>query len=143
MRSRHLALLLAPVCWGQFGNLPIHFEANHGQFRKPIQFVSPGLMLAPLEAQFPVSEDRAIRMTLEGGNPAARVDGLDKLPGESNYFVGGDPRQWRTHVPHFSRVRAQEVYPGIDLIYYGKGRQLEFDLVVAPGADPGAIRLRF
>ncbi len=143
MYPRCLILLLGPLCWADFANLPLHFEANHGQFRKPARFVANGLLLAPAEAQFLLADDRIVRMRVDGGDAAARMDGLDKLPGESNYFVGGDRRHWRTHVPHFSRVRAQRVYPGIDLIYYGKDRQLEFDFVVAPGADPRVIRLAF
>jgi len=143
MSIRFLVVLLAPVCWAQFGNVAIHFEANQGQFPTPIQFAGPGLTLAPGEARFSVAEDRTVRMAVEGGDAAARMEGLERLPGESNYFIGGDPKTWKTHVPHFSKVRERNVYPGIDLIYYGKGRQLEFDFVVAPGADPGAIRIRF
>jgi len=139
MYTPYLALLLCPACWPQFANVPLHFEPNPGPYR----FISHGFSLAPTEARFPVANDRAVRMFVEGGNSAARMDGLEKLPGESNYFAGGDPRHWRTHVPHFARVRAAQVYPGIDLIYYGKGRELEFDFVVAPGADPRIIRLHF
>src|SRR5205823_6767041 len=84
-----------------------------------------------------------VRMRVEGGDPAARVSGLEKLRGESNYFFGNDPKQWWTHVPHFASVRYEQVYSGVDLIYYGNQRQLEFDFVVAPQADPRAIRLSF
>jgi hypothetical protein len=64
------------------------------------------------------------------------------LPGKSNYFIGNDPKKWRTHVPTYGRVRYENVYPGVDLVYYGnKGGQLEYDFVVAPGADLGPIAL--
>ncbi|MFN0102363.1 MAG: SBBP repeat-containing protein [Bryobacteraceae bacterium] len=128
-----------------FQNVPLHFEANRGQYEKAVRFATPGLLLAPTEARLLLSDNGSavIRMQVEGGNPGARMSGLDKLPGESNYFLGDDPQYWRTHVPHFARVRSERVYPGIDLIYYGKQRQLEFDFVVAPGSDPRAIRLRF
>src|SRR5207249_8801556 len=82
-----------------------------------------------------------LRMKLVGANQAARVTALDELPGKSNYFVGNDPKKWRTDVPTYGKVKYEGVYPGIDLIYYGNQRQLEYDFVVAPGADPKAITL--
>jgi hypothetical protein len=83
----------------------------------------------------------AVRIGLVGGNPAPSAKGLNPLPGKSNYFVGQDPSQWRTFIPHFERVRFREIYPGVDMVYYGKNQQLEFDFEVAAGADPRAIRL--
>jgi hypothetical protein len=82
-----------------------------------------------------------LRMKLAGANPAAKVTGLDKLPGKSNYFIGNDPKQWRANVPNYARVKYEQILPGIDLVFYGNQRQLEFDFVIAPGVDPGAIRL--
>ena len=82
-------------------------------------------------------------MKLLGGNPIAEVAGLDELPGESNYFIGNDPAKSYTDVPTYAKVKYQDVYPGIDLVYYGNQRQLEYDFEVAPGADPSAIRLGF
>ncbi len=88
------------------------------------------------------SEDRAVlRMKLAGANPAPRISPLGELPGKINYFIGNDPKQWNKDVPAYAKVKYAEVYPGIDLVYYGNQRQLEYDLVVAPGADPQAIRL--
>jgi len=82
----------------------------------------------------------AIRLQLVGANPAAKVAGLDELPGKSNYFIGNDPKKWRTNVANYAKVRYAGVYPGVDLVYYGNQRQLEYDFVVAPGADPKTIR---
>ncbi len=82
----------------------------------------------------------ALRMRLVGANPAAKVTGLDELSGKSNYFIGNDPKKWRTNVPNYARVRYQNVYAGVDVVYYGNQRQLEHDFVVAPGADPRVIR---
>ncbi|MCH8267392.1 MAG: SBBP repeat-containing protein, partial [Acidobacteria bacterium] len=82
-----------------------------------------------------------LRLKLAGSNPAPQVTGIEELPGKSNYFIGNDPEKWRTNVPHYAKVRYQDVYPGVDLIYYGNQRQLEYDFVVAPGADPEAIQL--
>jgi hypothetical protein len=80
-------------------------------------------------------------MKLVGANPKAKVVGLDELPGKSNYFLGNDPKKWRTNVANYRKVKYADVYPGIDLVYYGNQRQLEYDFVVTPGADPHAIAL--
>lgn len=69
--------------------------------------------------------------------------GLDPLPGIVNYFIGADPSKWRTHIPTYQKVGYKDVYPGIDLVYYGNQGQLEYDLIVAPGADPTQITLAF
>ena len=78
-----------------------------------------------------------------GANSNPQVVGLDELLGKSNYFIGNDPSNWHTNIPTYTKVQYQDIYPGIDLIYYGNQRQLEYDFVVAPGADPGAIKLAF
>jgi len=79
-------------------------------------------------------------MKLAGANPAARVEGLDLLGSQTNYFLGDSPG-WRQGVRNYGRVRIAEAYPGIDLVFYGTEGSLEFDFDVAPGADPRAIRL--
>lgn len=83
----------------------------------------------------------SLRMRLEGANPSPRLLAVEKLPGKSNYFIGNDPKKWRTNVPNYAKVKYQDVYPGVDLVYYGNQGQLEYDFVIAPGADPRAIRL--
>ncbi|HLI75624.1 MAG TPA: hypothetical protein VKV02_01665, partial [Acidobacteriaceae bacterium] len=84
-----------------------------------------------------------LRLQLVGANPEPAVVGQQALPGTVNYLVGNDPAQWHTHVPTYAQVQYQAVYPGVDLVYHGDRQQLEYDFVVAPGADPTAIRLRF
>jgi hypothetical protein len=79
-------------------------------------------------------------MNLVGANPDAAVAGLDQLPGTSNYMIGNDPSQWHTNIANYGQVAYQGVYPGVNLVYYGNQQQLEYDFVVAPGADPGSIR---
>jgi hypothetical protein len=69
--------------------------------------------------------------------------GLDPLPGIVNYFIGDDPSKWRTNIPTYQKVGYKDLYPGIDLVYYGNQGQLEYDLIVAPGADPAQIMLAF
>ena len=92
-----------------------------------------------LSAGTPTSK---VRLQLIGSNTAAKVEGVDPLPGKSNYFAGNDPAKWHTDVPTYAKVRYTNVYPGIDLLYYGnqEGR-FEHDFVVAPGADPRAIAI--
>lgn len=89
------------------------------------------------------SERAIVRMQLVGVNPRARLEGLEELPGKSNYFIGNDPRKWRTNVRTYAKVHYPNVYPGIDQIYYGNQGKLEYDLVVAPGSDPKSIALGF
>ena len=104
---------------------------------------TPGLasLFGRPQGSKPISPPAAFRMTLGGANPKATVTGLDELPGKSNYFIGNDPAKWRTNVPTYAKVKYQNVYRGIDLVYYGNPQQLEYDFVVAPGADPKAISL--
>ena len=80
-------------------------------------------------------------MGFVGANPKPVIEGMEPLGGHSNYFLGNDPAKWRTGIPHYGRVRVKDLYPGIDLVLYGNPQQLEYDFVVAPGADPGQIRL--
>ncbi|HYY15557.1 MAG TPA: SBBP repeat-containing protein, partial [Gammaproteobacteria bacterium] len=80
-------------------------------------------------------------MQLAGSSPAPEIAGEQPLPGKISYLIGRDPGKWRTNIPHYARVRYRSVYPGIDLVYHGQQQQLEYDFVVAPGADPKQIRL--
>jgi hypothetical protein len=86
------------------------------------------------------AKNRILHLQLIGANPSPKVTGIDELPGKSNYFVGSDSAQWRTDVPTYAKVKYREVYPGVDLIFYGSKRQLEYDFVLSPGADPKMIR---
>ena len=143
--------------------LPLSFEANQGQAAGPAQFLArghgyrvfvdaAGAMLAlsrsprrtvgEPDKTAPV-EQTFVRMTIAGSDPRAAGAALEELPGKVNYFRGNDPRAWRTNVATYRKVSYRDVYPGVDLVYYGNGRQLEYDFVVAPGADPRAISLGF
>ena len=146
--------------------IPLAFEANQGQAPASARFLAKGsgysLLLSPnaavlsLHRSDPASTARpsgvrprststatSLRMRLVGSDPKAALHGDQPLPGRSNYFIGPDPRRWRTNIPQYGRVRYHNVYPGIDLIYYGKGRQIEHDFIVSPGASPSSISLRF
>src|SRR5207237_8868313 len=85
---------------------------------------------------------RSIALQFAGANGSAPLDGTDALPGTANYLIGSDASKWRTKLPTYGSVRAHDVYPGIDVTYYGREQQFEYDFLVAPGADPNRIRLR-
>jgi len=88
-----------------------------------------------------VADTAVLRLQLIGANPRARGVGLDRLPGATNYLIGRDNRRWHTGIATYGRAAYKGVYPGVSLVYYGNGGQLEYDYVVAPGADPQRIRL--
>jgi uncharacterized repeat protein (TIGR01451 family) len=138
----------------------LYFEPNQGQANSQVSYLARGrgygLYLTPQQAVLVLSASShqaaspvvtnkraTLRMTLLGANPSARIIGREPLPGQSNYFIGNHAGQWHTHIPHYARLREENIYPGIDLSYYGNRGSLEYDFVVAPGADPWAIRLSF
>ena len=146
--------------WAQtYAALPLSFEANRGQTDQSVNFLSKGhgytVFLTGHEAVLTLRASSAIpgpktppavvsglRLKLLGANPQPVVSGTDELPGKANYFIGNDRSKWRTNVPTYAKVRYQGVYPGVDLVYYGtQGGELEYDFVVAPGANPKAIAL--
>jgi hypothetical protein len=135
---------------GAYEKLPLSFEPNRGQAGAGTLYLARGNgYLLSLEASSSKitlrHKDKSAQISsrLVGSSKSPRLEALDPLPGHSNYFRGQDPSKWVSGVPNFARVRATGVYPGIDLIYYGNQNRLEYDFVVAPGADPNAIRLRF
>jgi hypothetical protein len=91
----------------------------------------------------PVVSHSVVQMKFEGADSQAEMVGLDPLPGIVNYFIGDDPSKWRTNIPTYQKIGYKDLYPGIDLVYYGNQGHLEYDLVVAPGADPTQIMLAF
>ena len=82
---------------------------------------------------------RVLRMKLRNANASAKVAGVDEQAGKSNYFVGNDPAKWQANIPNYAKVKFEGIYKGIDLVYYGNQRQLEYDFIVAPGTDPHRI----
>ena len=145
-----------------YGKIPLSFEANQGQTDEQVKFLSRGngytlfltddeavlLLVKPVQSEgdnyldAQKREGTVLRMKLLDANPAPIV-GLDELPGKSNYLTGSDPENWHTNVPNYAKVKYDDVYDGIDLIYYGNQNQLEYDFVVSPYADPSTIRLGF
>jgi len=141
----------APTQSSTYGQLPLTFERNEGQADPAVRFLSRGrgysLMLtstaAELRLKGAAKESATVRWQLVGGNREAGMAGESLLPSKTNYFLGNDPRQWRTGVANFGRVRYTGVYPGVDLVYHGNQRQVEYDFIVAPHASPKQIRLAF
>ena len=127
-------------------DLPVRFEPNLGQWNSQVKFFARAgdsrLLLTAHEAVLSVGS-HAVGLSLLHSNKSARMAGLDPLPSRANYFVGADRSQWRTGVTQYGRVQYSDVYPGIDLIYYGSADRLEYDLVLRPGVDPGKIRMKF
>jgi uncharacterized protein (TIGR03437 family) len=131
---------------GDYGKLPLSFEANQGQTDACVQFLSRGrdrtLFLTSTEAVLRI-HNSVVRMKLAGASGTSKAAGAEPQMAKSNYFTGSDPANWRTGIPNYGRVRFNAVYPGIDLVYYGRDGQLEYDWLVQPGADPSKIRLKF
>jgi len=145
-----------------YAALPLAFERNQGQTDAQVKYLARGrgytLFLTPGDAVFALqpasskashadlpeeNQSAVVRMRLVGANSNASISAENQLPGISNYFLGSDPGKWRTNIPHFGRVSYQNVYPGVDLAFHGAQRQVEFDFVLAPAADPSAIAFQF
>jgi hypothetical protein len=147
--------------------MPLFFEANEGQTDPSVRFLTRSggytMFLTPTEtvlvegkngsvngdkfakglsafhADPKNSKQSVLRMELLGANSAPEFQGLQELPGKVNYLIGKDQAAWHTNVALFSEVQVAEVYPGVDLLFHGDQRRLEYDFVVAPGADAGRI----
>jgi hypothetical protein len=136
-----------------YGKLPLSFEENRGQTdarvkvsvprKRLLDFVGPFRSLLNLQSAGKARHQSAIRMSFPGANSSPAMAGGERQSATSSYFFGNDPAKWVAGAPNFARVRYRELYPGVDLAFYGNQGQLEYDFVVAPGADPGAIRLQF
>ena len=140
----------APGMTESLHNLPLAFERNSGQAPAVTDFLARGagygvalsrgnahILLRRAGTAAPL----AIDLRLAGSRNNLKATGRQALPGKVNYFIGNQPSRWRTDVPTFGRVEYLGVYPGVDLAYYGRQGRLEYDFIVAPGADPSAIRI--
>ena len=134
----------------------LHFEENIGQGPDAARYFARGpgfaVSLRPAEIQLALSrvgnKDSEARSTLVsvrllGASVEPELHAESPLPGRVNHFIGADPSRWRTNIATFAQVRYHQVYPGIDLVYHGKQGELEYDFVVAPGAEPGLVRMEF
>lgn len=146
-----------------YGKIPMGFEENQGQAENQVKFLSRGkgyaLFLTADEAVFALkraenSEEKSkktttlnssavLKMKLVGANPSPQITGQNEIAAKSNYFRGSDPQKWLENVSNYSRVRYKEVYPGIDHVFYGNESELEYDFIVAPGAETDKITVSF
>jgi hypothetical protein len=145
-----------------YAQAPLSFEENRGQTDPRVRYLTRGrgytLYLTEQEAVFslsgahaepgalgpaPAPPGAALRMVLVGADPVPGVVGQSGLPGVVSYFKGSNPEGWQAGIPTFARVRYQDVYPRTDLVFRGTRQALEYDFLLAPGADPGRIALRF
>jgi len=154
-----------------YGKLPLAFELNQGQTAQEVRYISHGhgyglfltaqeavLLLRipnarstpPLHRTASIQDSRSarqaektsvVRLHFAGVTSAPQIQASDRLPGKVNYFIGNDPKNWHTDIPSYARVKYTELYPGIDLVFYGNQSRLEYDFVIAPGADPSAIKM--
>jgi hypothetical protein len=134
--------------------LPLSFEADRNDgatvlyarglgYQFGVETMGASLLLQDEVAGEANQSLRAIHFDFINANPKAELHGADLLPGKVNYLIGNDPSQWRTRVSLYAKARVTNLYPGIDAVYYGNGQKLEYDLELAPGADPRQIALRF
>lgn len=131
--------------------LPLSFEVNQGQADPAVKYLARGqgytLFLTSDAAVLGLRGHAAnstawVRLVLQGASPQPNARGDEPLPGKTNYFVGNDPSRWRTNIPNFARASFRQIYPGVDLVYYGRQGMLENDFELAPGTNPKTIRWR-
>jgi hypothetical protein len=160
------AIAQSSAAYGKSAAVPLSFAANQGQTGAGAKFLSRGkgytafltaggmvLSLRPSEpAPAPPASNRAaasnsqppantvLQFNLLGAAQNPVIVGEEPLRGKINYFIGRDPTKWHTNIPTYARVRYKNVYPGIDLVYYGSNQQLEYDFAISPGANPGLIQ---
>ena len=148
---RAILLFVASAAMGaptvKWGNIPLSFEPNAGQASAEVRYLARGssysLYLAPGETVLAGAKGLPLRIGFAGASVSASIIGEERQASTSNYLVGKDPSKWHSAVPNYQRVRYSGVYPGVDLVYYGKDGTLEYDWIVSPDADPHQIRLRF
>ena len=141
---------VSPRVVESYGKLPLSFEQNIGQTDPRVKFLAraSGYTLF-LTSNGPVlrlgnqKTGAVLRMRVAGAIAHAPVAGVDALAGKSNYFVSKDPTRWRTNIPTYAAIKYEGVYPGIDLVFHGNQRLVEYDFRIAPGADPQAIDICF
>ena len=136
----------------QLNRLPLRFEENRGQANGEVRYIARQqnytIYLADGEARFDLHAQasrraESLRVKIASNAEHTSVEGLEPLSSKSNYFIGNDPREWRTDIPTFSRVTQRNVYPGVDAVFYGTQQRLEYDFVVQPQANPQQIELAF
>ena len=143
--------LKSPSVAERYEQFPLSFEPNRRQTDASVKFLTRGkgyiLFLTDQDAVFALDKGphaaSVMRMSLLGANAHPAFSGLEELPGKSNYLIGNKPENWHVNIPNYRKVAERNIYPGIDLVYYGTQRQLEYDFVVAPGASLSQVQIAF
>jgi hypothetical protein len=142
------ALLAAaePAATALLAQMPLRFEANQGQFDRKVRFAartsSYSLALTAQGAVLRFPGLQPVSLSLPGSAASPVMEPLEMQSVRTDYLIGA-PRNWHTGVANYSRVRYRSIYPGVDMVFYGKENQLEYDFVLQPGAKPEAIRMQF
>ncbi len=128
--------------------LPLHFEENTGQFDARARYRAQGTgfraYFTPTETVLGVgSKNTPVTLRMSGASTKPALSPSNALENTSSYFIGNDASKWRENVRHYSGVRYEKVYDGIDLVFYGNQNRLEYDFVVKPGADAKSILMTF
>lgn len=136
---------------------PLHFESNQGQVDNQVRYLARGdgytIYFTPTEVVMDLNaaskasgangvHHSTLRLQFVGANREPHVVGKELLEGKSNYLIGNDAKQWHTNIDNFSKVEYQNLYNRIDAVFYGKQRQLEYDIKIVPGANPDTVRFR-
>src|SRR5260370_11510453 len=142
-RLAAVALILFPVSAAY--SQSVWFEPNRGQVAGQTEWVgrAKGAYLYITGNEVVYAHTKNVHMRLIGASEATHVEGLEPTGGYSNYFTGRDEKTWFTGLPHYSKLRYKDVYPGVDMVYYGTGRNVEYDFVVKPGGETEKIELAF
>ena len=143
------AVVNKPKAIENYGKLPLSFVPNHGQSDATVKFTLRGngytLFLTGNEAVMGLHNGitQQLKLKLIGANASPEIGGQDLFAGKSNYFIGNDQSKWRTGIPMYGKVRYSEIWPGVDMVWYGNQQDLEYDFIVQPGVDPKQIKLAF
>ncbi len=135
----------------QFFKLPIQFEYNDGQTAAMVRYLTRGpgytFYFTPQEVVMVLKNGQqsdlspaVLKMRFVDANSNPTIKGIDELRSKSHYFIGNDKNHWRSNIPNYRKVAYQDLYPGIDAIFYGNLDQLEYDICVAPGTNPSLAR---
>ena len=149
---------------GHYNQIPLLFEENHGQTNEQVKYLSRGngfnLFLMEDQAVLTLQKKdsgpqkipkksaanktyNVLKIECLEANPRPEIIGIEKRQAKTNYFVGNKPENWITKIDNWGQVKYKDIYPDIDLVYYGNKQNLEYDFVVSPGADPGRIKMSF
>lgn len=133
-----------------YGKLPLYFIQNNGQMDGKVKFYEKGNGHATFFTKDGVSlslvrgsKVESVKLSPLVANKTHNIFAEEVLPGKINYFKGNNVRKWETGIPAYQSVIYKEIYKDIDMKFYGNNRQLEYDIIVKPGADPSQVKLAY